>query len=135
MHVYISILGQPSHSTMIIHDQIGNSRTQKRLGKVMNWMEKLSYIFIFILSAILSGSAYYAILSHVNLEPTTKFILSWALMIIVGGLGLFTENNLLWGNKFERTRTRQTLITRRTAPAPPPLTTGIILGIMSFLYW
>lgn len=99
----------------------------------MSWMEKLSYIFIFILSAILSGLAYYAILSHVSLDPTTKFIISWALMIIVGGVGLFTENSLLWGNNFERIRTRQNLITRRTAP--PPLTTGIILGIMSFLYW
>lgn len=118
---------------MIIHVQIGNSRIQKRLDEVMSWMEKLSYIFIFILSAILSGLAYYAILSHVSLDPTTKFIISWALMIIVGGVGLFTENSLLWGNNFERIRTRQNLITRRTAP--PPLTTGIILGIMSFIYW
>jgi hypothetical protein len=91
-------------------------------------MERLLFIVLFLASSIVSGVGYYLILAHLKWEPPRSLYLFWSLIIAVIIMGATMEDRFIWHGFLDQQKSRY------LRPAPPPLSIGIIMGIIAAQY-
>lgn len=95
-------------------------------------LKKVTYLFVFFISAIIVGFAYYGLLKLIPLSQDATFVISFVLVIVTMIFGALYEDKL-WRGYFGDEREYPYGSSKRLAPLP--ISMGAVIGILSFLHW
>ena len=103
----------------------------------MRWGEKILYVVVFLVAALLSAFVYHFLTYHflLPLGRSTTFFVSFGLMLILM-VGALFEDRYFWHGIFAPTPPEpwRRVSIGFQAP-PPPISMGIIIGVGSFMFW
>lgn len=95
-------------------------------------LKKATYLFVLLISAVIVGVAYYGLLKLIHLSQDATFVISFGLVVVTMIFGVLYEDKL-WRGYFGDEREYPYGSSKRLAP--PPISLGAIIGILSFLHW
>jgi hypothetical protein len=102
---------------------------------MMRWRRSVAYIGIAMASWALTSYAYYHLLEMVRPSRQMTFFVSMGAVLVVMFGGLALEDKLIWKRFFDGRYKRYDTATGVRRTAPPPLTVGVMSGLLIFFFW
>ncbi len=101
----------------------------------MRWLRSLGYVLIACTSWALTAYAWYQLLALLKPSRQLTFFVSMGLVLAVLWCGLYFEDRLIWKGYFDGRYKRWEVLAGGRRTAPPPITVGVMSGLLIFFLW